>query len=221
MASTLSQLITRVQERISQAAGSGIQIYAEDRVAEMIWHKFETIFDTRFWPDYSTWETMTLDGTLGVVTTDLTDKIKRFEDIGIIYPEDSDTPLTRVTPFSMNPNNIGGTSARVYESYMATDTSKVFRVWPRASTGNLEVFYRTKPDQFVAEDEILFDEQALILGAAWDYLEDDGTNPNASSKMERLYLDRVDQISKNLDNDPIALDHHAGRPSTFEFTALS
>ena len=221
MASTLDQLVARTAERISMASGTGVQVYAEDRIAEMIQHKFDILFDTRFWPDHTAWGEFTLDGTLGVVTTDLTSLVKRFEDIGVIYPDKSDVPIGRVTAFSMNPDNIGGTSPRHYESYMATDTSKVFRIWPRASTGNLHVFYRTKPDPFIGSDTIRFDDQALVLGAAWDYLEDDGTNPNASMKMERMYEDRVHQISLNLDDDVIMLDHRAGRPASFEFTALS
>jgi hypothetical protein len=217
---TFQQLITRVQDRLSMVPGASVQSYAEDRIGEMIQHKFDTLFDSRFWPDHSSWATWALDGTLGVVTTDLTDLVKRFEDIGIIYPEDSDFPITRVTPFSMNPNKFTGTTVRHFESYMATSTAKVFRVWPRAATGNLNVFYRTKPDPFIPTDTVVFDDQVLVLGATWDYLADDGTNPDATNKMERMYLDRMDQISDNLSNDVIALDHNAGRPASFEFTAL-
>jgi len=201
------------------AAGTGVQTYAEDRIAEMIQHKFDVLFDSRFWPQFSTWTTYTLDGTLGVVTADLIDVIKRFDDIGIIYPENSDQALTISTPFSMNPNNIGGTSPRHYEGY--NDINKVFKLWPRKSTGNINVYYRTKPADFVGSDVVDFDEQVLILGAAWDYLEDDGTNPGASEKMERFYNDRVDQLEKNRDRVPISLDPQAGRPATFQFTALA
>ncbi len=218
---TLAQLVARTAERLSMAAGTGVQTYAEDRIAEMIQHKFDVEFDKRFWPQFSTWTTYTLDGTLGVVTADLTEVIKRFEDIAIIYPTNSDTPITHTTPMSMNPNNIGGTSVRHYESYVATSVAKVFRVWPRASTGTLEIYYRTKPDTFVSTDTVNFDEQLLILGAVWDYLEDDGTNPNASAKMKDLYDERSIQIGNSLDRMPISLDPAAGRPATFAFTALA
>ena len=111
-----------------------------------------------------------------------------------------------------------GTSVRHYEG--RNDTAKVFRVWPRTSTGDIDVFYRTKPDTFTGDIEVDFDDQVLILGAAWDYLEDDGTNPGASEKMERMYLERSRQIGNNIDRSPISLDHNAGRPASFEFTAL-
>ena len=75
---TLSTLIDRVADRLSMVAGTGVQTYAEDRIAEMIQHKFDVLFDEIWWPQFLTWETLTLDGTLGVVTIDLTEKVKRF-----------------------------------------------------------------------------------------------------------------------------------------------
>jgi hypothetical protein len=70
--STLSQLIVRTADRLSMVAGTGVQTYAEDRIAEMIQHKFDVLFDEVFWPQFLSWAKLTLDGTLGLVTTDLT-----------------------------------------------------------------------------------------------------------------------------------------------------
>ena len=39
----LKDLIIRVTERLSQVSGTGVQIYAEDRIGEMIQHKFDVL----------------------------------------------------------------------------------------------------------------------------------------------------------------------------------
>ena len=46
--STLTELIVRVEDRLSMVSGQGAQIYAEDRIGEMIQHKFDVLFDLRF-----------------------------------------------------------------------------------------------------------------------------------------------------------------------------
>ena len=86
-------------------AGTGVQVYAEDRIAEMIQHKFDVLFDEVFWPQFLTWATWTLDGTLGVVTTDLTDLVKRFEDVRVVFPENSNTALTCLLYTSPSPRD--------------------------------------------------------------------------------------------------------------------
>ena len=91
-------------------AGTGVQVYAEDRIAEMIQHKFDVLFDEVFWPQFCTWYEWTLDATLGVVTTDLTDILKRYEDIQVIFPENSNTALTKLSNLTTNPFELSGTT---------------------------------------------------------------------------------------------------------------
>jgi len=199
-------------------SGTGTQIYAEDVIGEMIQHKFDVLFDEAFWPQFLNWYTLTLDGTNGQSTTDLTSYIKRFEDIRVIYKEDTNTPLTVLSGTTTNPFELTGTSPLMYEADSEVD--KVFHVWPKASTGNVIVQARTRPDAFTGEDTVNFDEQALILGACYDYAEDDGTNPNATQKFQGLFETRVKQLRHNLDRTPIALDSISLLPQTFGFTAL-
>ena len=91
-------------------AGTGVQVYAEDRIAEMIQHKFDVLFDEVFWPQFMSWEELTLDGTLGIVTTDMTSKIKRFDDIRVIFAENSNTPLTKLAGLTTNQFELRGTT---------------------------------------------------------------------------------------------------------------
>ena len=222
--STLSQLIVRTADRLSMVAGTGVQTYAEDRIAEMIQHKFDVLFDEVFWPQFLSWAKLTLDGTLGLVTTDLTNTVKRFEDIRVIFPENSNTPLTTISGLTTNPFELSGTTPVHYEALGPTSTYKttrVFNIWPKASTGDIILQYRTKPDTFVSTDEIDFDDQALILGTVFDYLEDDGTNPNATQKFQLLFEARVKQLKNTYNSTPISLDPVTSTPNTFTFVELT
>ena len=215
---TFAQLITDVTNRLSMVPGVGAQLYADDRIALMLQHKFNVLFDEVFWHQFMVWETMTLDGTLGVVTTDLTDKIKRFEDIRAIFPDNSNSALP-ILATTINPFELAGTSPINYDGL--NDATKVFQIWPKASTGNLIVHYRVKPDDFVSENEVKFDDEALILGSTYDYLEDDGTNPGATQKFQALFESRLRQLKNLRSQAPISLDPVTQLPSTFTFTELT
>jgi predicted nuclease of predicted toxin-antitoxin system len=220
---TLAQLIARTADRLSMVAGTGVQVYAEDRITEMIQHKFDVLFDEVFWPQFLTWATWTLDGTLGVVTTDLTDLVKRFEDVRVVFPENSNTALTKVAALTTNVFTLSGTTPIHYEALgpaASNKTTRVFNVWPKGATGNINIQYRTRPDTFVTTDEIDFDDQALILGATFDYLEDDGTNPNATQKFQLLFEARVKQLKNSFNSAPISLDPVTAMPQTFSFVEL-
>ena len=217
---TFATLIERTATRLSQVAGASVQLYSEDRIAEMIQHKFDVLFDEAFWGQFVTFgESMTLDGSTGVVTTDISYKIKRFDDIRVIFPDDSNTPITKLPEATLNPDTITGTTPAFYSP--STSSAKVFKIWPVASTGSIQVTYRTKPTAFVSADVVDFDEQALILGAAFDYAEDDGTNPAATDKLQNMFESRVKQL-RNLRNDsPISLDNVSRLPNSFTFTELA
>ncbi len=219
MSSTLSQLTNRTLARLSQVEGTGTQIYAEDTIAEMIQHKFDVLFEEFWWDQFLTvGQSMTLDGTLGEVTTDLTDLIKSIDHIQAMWPENSDSQITKL-PSTVNVANYSGTSPVVYGAN--TDAAKVFTIWPKTATGNIIVNFATKPDNFTANDTINFDDQLLILGAAYDYLEDDGTNPNATQKMLNMYNARVSQFRQRLNRAPIPLDATQPiYPNGFELTRL-
>ena len=217
MASTLAQLVTRTEQRLSMVAGTSVQLYSEDRIAEMIQHKFDVLFIEAWWPQFMTWYTWTLDGTNGQVTVDVTNIIKDYQDIRRIFPSGSNTPLTELGS-TVNPLQLSGTTPMHFESDIATD--KRFHIWPKTATGNIIVHVRTKPATFISSDEINFDEQALILGAAYDYAEDDGTNPGGTEKLQNLFEARVQQSQSQLNDAPLSLNPLTTNPNTFTFTAL-
>lgn len=212
-------LIQQVIRRLSMVDGTGVQLYSEDIIGDMIQHKFDVLFDRIFWKQFCEWELFTLDGTLGVVTANLTDKIKRFDDIGAIYPSNSNTPIT-VLSKTINPLTLGsGTTPIHYDAYNA-DASKVFKIWPKSATGDIMVYYRTKPAKFTGNVEVNFDEQVLVLGTCYDYLEDDASNPGATAKFKNLFESRRKQIEDLHQQAPISLDSVTERVQQFSFVEL-
>jgi len=226
---TLSELITDTQERLSLVTGSGVQTYSEDRIAAMIQHKFDVLFSDVFWPQHLKWRTSTLDGTLGVVTdSDLADELVDFNDIQSIYVSGSNTPLTQLAG-TVNPLILSGTTPIHYTALTRDDdnAAKVFFIYPKTSTGNIDWSYRHHPKagtddrKFISTDEVPFDQHALVLGSSFDYLEDDGTNPNATQKFQAMFESRITQLKNILTNAPISLDPIVSLPNEFVFTELS
>ncbi len=214
---TFSELISRTTTRLSMVSGRGVQVYAEDKIAEMLQHKFDILFDEEFWPQFKSINQYTLDGTLGVVTADLTSVLKRFIDIQSVLLGNTTTQLP-ILPTSVNPFALSGTTPLYIDAI--NTASKRFNVWPKSATGTITVRLRTKPDPFGGDDEVDFDDQLLILGAAYDYLEDDASNPGATQKFEAMFDSRRKQWHRMLNSLPVTLDPITQLPQSFEFTEL-
>lgn len=203
MAKLFSALISDTLLAIGQVNGIGAQIYSEDTIANALQRTFNLAFSEIWWPDYMTWYTRTLDGTIGIPTADIT-TIKTFDDIRAVFQGTSSTPL-RQTPRDTNPILLTGTTPRYVEAYRDTD-DKVFRVWPATSTGTVYLHARDKPDDFALSDNVLMDEDLLVAGAAYDQLEDDAANPGATEKFQSVFRDRLHQLKTNYSRMPIDLD---------------
>ena len=67
------------------------------------------------------------------------------------------------------------------------------------------VRYRRWYDTFEPADIVPMDDQLLILGAAYDYLEDDGTNPGQTEKFRNYYNDRLRQLLSQENDEEIPL----------------
>lgn len=158
-------------------------------------------FDEYHWPEYEEWTFGTLDGTLGVITRDLTIVdgtdypriLRRYEDIYGIYPEGSEVALTEM-PAGVPPRRIsGGTAPQFIRSYPSDD--KIFRVVPYTATGTLDIHYRARPDEITIDSEILIDETLLTLAATYMYLSKDGTNQSNTQELQAMLAAREGQLS--------------------------
>lgn len=185
---TFGSLITRTLTRLRAQGGLDVNVYAQPVIAEILQHKFDVVFDKRFWRVYTTRETFTLDGTTGKVTADVSTKIKRFADIKAIWPDgyrnpiptlDRSIPTRYVNLTCFGENN---------------EAAKVFTVYPITMTGTVEVVYRTKPAAFTESDEVKLDDQLMILGACYDYLLDEAADQTNAQKFLGMYRDRLNTL---------------------------
>jgi hypothetical protein len=137
-------------------------------------------------------EVMVLDGTTGVVTTNLSDKIRRFSDIHSVYFDQSNRPLP-MAPVAVNYSQIRA------RSLQPVNTNKIFRVVPVTTVGSVYVNYRTFPAAFADDTEILLDAGMIEFGACAAYLEDDASNPSAADKYRTMFERRFNQLTNNED----------------------
>lgn len=215
MPTLFRDLIRKTILKLSMYPGTtGSQIYAEDRIANMLQEKFNFVWDEMQWPDYTRWNEYTLDGTLGITTLPV-EGLTRFEDIISVFAQDSNYPLKR---FHMQtpPGRYDGNQPRWYMRYpVGTSVDRILRVVPYKATGTISVNYKAKPTSFGPDDMVYMDEDLLILGAAYDYAEDDGSNPGQIEKFQIAFETRLKQLKredamKPLDIDPRISDYPTG-----------
>lgn len=184
---TVQDVVNRITRLLSQVSGENVQLYAEDRILDMLQNKYDTLFDKLWWPTLMRRLTKTLDGTSGLVTVNFTSAdLTRFGDIRHIYIEGDVHPIPEV-PLNINPAVTTGTRAKYYEPNETA--GKIFKCYPITSTGNIIIHYRFKQAAFVDDPtaEINFDDNLLVAGVVYDYLEDDGTNPGATEKYRNIF----------------------------------
>ena len=203
MSIVVSALVTRVEKRLRIVAGVSAQLYAEDTIAHSIQTSFDRLFKIRWWPMYSDQTTWTLDGTTGRVTTDLTALIKTFTDIHRIWYDEDESPLMRL-PSDKRPDKVTGTKARYWEPLKQTPT-RVFRVLPITTTGDVHVRYKTKPDDFLITDTIYLDPLLLELAAAYEYVVTDGANPGQAEMLLGMLKQHFAVVDAEQDDDYIEL----------------
>lgn len=198
---TLAQLITMVQQELYQIQGASTQVYGEANVSQKIVSSFDMIFSQR-WKRHRTILSRVLDGTTGEVTVDIT-TIKSFDDIERIYLENVSRPLT-VMDMHTNPSMLTGTTPLGYTP--SQTTNKLFTVWPIAATGNLTITGFAHPGTFSSGTTVPFDQWAITYMAAWQYMTDDGSNPDSAAKFQGLFETRLKQLRSNENSEPINLN---------------
>ena len=210
MSRLFSKLIADVVERVSLVPGTGTQVYAEDRIAQMLQDKFDAVFSELWWPDYTRWFTRTIDGSTGLATLDLRsegttlpssdgDGIATFLDVRAVYISTRDDALPH-TPRGINPNRLTGTVARYIEGIQ---DSKLIKFWPITATSTVNIHARSHPGTFNNASVVYMDRMLLVAGATWDYLEDDATAPGAAEKFQVAFESRLQQLKELSAQHPI------------------
>lgn len=201
MSTTVRNVLERTLVQLSQVPGASVQLYSEETIIENIKTQFDLYFDEYHWPAYEEWTFGTLDGTLGVITrnlsivdgTDYPRLLRRYEDIYAVYPEKCDVALSEV-PANLPPRRIsGGTSPMFIRSY--DDASKIFRVVPYTATGVVDIHYRARPAELNIDSTIYIDETLLTLAATYMYLSKDGSNAGNIQEIQAMLATREGQLS--------------------------
>lgn len=214
---TQSECIQEIIKQMSMVPGTSVQVYAEDILASYFQSSFDELFDTYFWPHYTSWQTFTLDGTIGIPNADIDTILKRIEDIGVMFIGGTETEVKSLSSQN-NPFLVTGTTPKFYDSY-PTLPSRVFRVYPAASTGTVVCRVRTKPDDFISTSSIKIDKWLPIFKSAWLYAEQDAANPGQAAVFEKRYEDRLSQVLGNIiGSKPVPIDPSAGVGVPTEWT---
>lgn len=201
----VSDLITRVERRLSQLAGPGTQVYTQDILLEHITSAFTTTFDDHIWPGYQVWVTSALDETVGVATADLAAVVDSdgnslaltdFFDLIGVYPSGASAPLPNA-PLDVIPDLVTGTAARYIVAYPQRP-DKVFRVIPYTATGSLYIQYRARPSNIDMDTNLKVDDELLVCAATFLYLADDATNPTATNIALGRLQARQRTVAQNL-----------------------
>lgn len=226
MAQTLSNLVQRTVTRLSMVGGVAVQVYAEDRIAEMIWHKFVMVRDELWWDDFMDYINLTqgADGrpvenvVRELPASPIGDEvvINMFTDIQYGWHPNYRDPL-RYWPRRANPAGLQSLGSRTL--YMLPDAAKVVRFMTPQPGLVMPLRVKRHYAYFQPNDVVPMDEQLLILGACYDYLEDDGTNAGQTEKFRNMFNDRLRQLKGNENEKEIPL-HPVMAPPTSGYQVI-
>lgn len=202
---TLYDLVQRTVTRLSMVSGIGVQVYAEDRIAEMIWHKWLMVRDELWWDDLMRYAVLTQDANgrpmenvvrqLPLSPNGDEIVINDYNDIQHVWRNDVRRPLSEMALRS----NPAGMLKQGSTLFRTPDTQKVIRFAPIMPGKKMVVRYKVWHEYFQPDDIVPMDDQLIILGAVYDYLEDDGTNAGQTEKFRNMFNDRLRQM-KSRDN---------------------
>lgn len=216
MTATVRQVVDDALGLAGELAGSGVQMFSEDRVFDFAVRAFDMLFKKYPWHQYRKWYQLTLDGALGIITTDALEKVKDFEDFFYVS-RDGDEECLPLWPKDRNPygRSIGGSSTTVqFWTSLHVDNANYIKrklqFYPVTSTGLINVGAMEYPLSTIAEswdweDVWYIDRQLLVYATAFVGLVADDLNSNAASVISKLMNDRFSDIKASIGRIPKAI----------------
>lgn len=211
MPNTLSDLVQRTVTRLSMVPGVAVQVYAEDRIAEMIWHKYLMCRDELWWDELMDHVQLTQDDNgrpMENVVRELPDSpvgdeivINRYQDIQFAWSPNIRGPLKRMS----SRYNPAGYTRQGRTMWLGPDSAKVVRFYQHTPGLTMTLRYKRYYPYFGPTDIVPMDDQLMILGAAYDYLEDDGTNAGQTEKFRNLFNERLMRLKSQENDEEIPL----------------
>ena len=201
---TLEKLVKRVIQRLSMYQGTSVQIYAEDRIMQMIIDNYRLVVDSFMWSGLSFWKEYTLAGSNGEVLENVKEDIKNFGDIIAIVPKDAPSYSLKRLQSSTPITEIEGTSPAYYTNNYE-NPEKIFKVVPLTAIGSVIVHAKgtiSTNTLLTPRDIIPFDSDYLVYAVCAEYLADDGNSQTQLQKFSQLRDTRLMQL-KAIDNSGI------------------
>jgi hypothetical protein len=193
MQKTLQQLIIDVERMMYNAAGSAVQAYSQDVIAQKLNQAFDRVFGAKFWPQFLKREVRTLDGVTGKTVTPFT-TIMEWGDVHSVFRKNSANPIPTM-PESYNLLDLPtSTIPRFIEP--SNDTT-LFTIYPLTSTGDIVVVGRSRPalmGNYSLADVVPFDYLALEYLAVWECVVDEASNAAMAAKFEALFNSRMKEL---------------------------
>lgn len=185
---TRDNLAQRIIKHIGLVSGTSVQTYTQPQVEASIQSMFDMMFRKRFWEHLTERYTYTLDGTLGIITSNVDTLLKGFEDVQDIFISDTEQKVVKAT--GNRALRVTGSTPKYWTPLKwghASFTTRVLQFWPKTATGDVDIVLRTKPDEFTTDDYVPIAADVMVHACSWDLLENDGINPTAAAKEQMLY----------------------------------
>lgn len=198
---TLSQITQRVIQRLSMFRGTSVQVYAEDRIAQMVLDNYTLVFDSFEWSNLQTWYKFKLAGINGWAIENVADFITDFDDIVCITPDTAYRNPLKQLHGSTVPNLITGTYPAYYQE--THNENKIFEIIPHQATGDVYVCSKGRLNtngSILPNTVIPFDSDYLVYATCADYLADDDSSRVQLDKFVKLRDERLKQL-KSIDNE--------------------
>lgn len=222
MTATVRQIVDDALEIVGEVAGAGVQTYEEDIMRKAAVRAFNVLFKKYEWRHYLKWYQFTLDGTLGIITTDSLESVLDFEDILGVWRDGEIRPLP-VFPRNFNPYAMGTNNSKVlyWDSLHVTDanyTKRKIQFYPVQSVGLINVHARVYPLATLAtnwdwSDIMHLDRDLLALSTAYWTLVGDDLNANAAEKVQAWAQARFVDIVAGLSRHPIPISGQTSVPT--------
>lgn len=204
MSITFGDLVVRTQKELRQISGLLHQTYSEDYIRHYINVAFRDAFRRAWWPEHTNWYTWTLDGTTGEVTDDISAILKHYRDIRGIWYDERRHRISRLPP-EVDPEDHTNSNV-VYWEPLSDGDLKVFRIVPITTSGTIRIHCRTMPAEYVNDDDVIhLDADMLMYAAAWKNLAADNTNSTETDAKRVLYIDRLNEIIGDVQDDNVRL----------------
>lgn len=222
MSATVREIVTDAQGRVGEVAGSGVQIYGEDSMMSCAVRAFNMMFKKYDWPQYRKWHRLTLDGTLGIVTTNSFEAVRDFEDFKAVYRDGQRRPLPKMRAL-LNPYALTGSSVMYWTSLHAADANYTFRklqFYPLTSVGVVNIRVRQYPIEYPrigwSWDSVMhLDRDLLVDATTWLSLATDDLNPGAAEAARNMMEQRYSDIIAGFGSQPILVEGESSIPNTW------